>query len=87
MKSVMVIYDDTSDTITAHDSAKPEGWAVVCEKYNDDVHRIRDVADMETYTGLYECIDDDNNSFYFIVEEDRELYKLKRRNFYKNLGI
>ena len=87
MKSVMVMYDEASDTISGHDSSESEFWADVCEKYNDDVHRTRSVADMGTYTGLYECIDDDNKSFYYIVEEDPELYKFKRRGFYKKLGI
>ena len=87
MKSVMVKYDEASDTISGHDSSESESWADVCEKYNDDVHRIRNVTDMGTYTGLFECIDDSNKSFYYIVEEDPELYKFKHRGFYKKLGI
>lgn len=87
MKSVMVKYDEDSDTISGHDGSESESWAKVCEKYNDDVHRVRDVSDMGTYTGLFECIDDDNNTFYYIVEEDKDLYRFKRRNVYKSLGL
>ncbi len=87
MKSVMIIYDNTSDTISGHDSSDSESWAEVCGKYNNDVHRIRDVEGIGTYTGLYECFDDANKSFYYIVEEDPELFRFKRRGFYKKLGI
>ncbi len=87
MQSVMVMYDDASDTISGHEGSESEPWANVCEKYNDDVHRIRNIEDMGTYSGLYECIDDDNKSFYYIVEEDQELYRHKRRNIYEKLGI
>ncbi len=87
MKSVMVTYNEDSDTILGHEGSESESWATVCEKYNDDVHRLRDVADMETFTGLFECIDDNNKRFYYIVEEDKELYRFKRRNLYKTLGL
>ncbi len=87
MKSVMVMYDEASDTISGNDSSESEFWADVCKKYNDDVHRMRNVEGMGTYSGLYECFDDNNKCFYYIVEEDPELYKFKRQGFYKKLGI
>ena len=87
MKSVMVTYSVDSDTISGHDGSESESWATVCEKYNDDVHRLRDIADMGNFTGLFECIDHNNKRFYYIVEEDKELYRFKRRSLYKTLGL
>lgn len=87
MKSIKVEYSEDTDTITTIEDEKPELWIDVCERFNDDVHRIRNISDMDTFTGLFECIDDDNKVFHYIVEEDKALYKYKRRNVYKKLGI
>ncbi len=87
MESIKVEYDEDSDTITKIEDEKPELWINVCERFNDDVHRIRSITDMESFTGLFECIDDDNKVFYYIVEEDKALYKYKRRNVYEKLGL
>lgn len=87
MESVRVDYNREEDKINAIDGAVPEIWIEVCGKYNDDVHRVRDITDMGPYSGLYECIDDNNEEFYYIVEEDNALYKYKRRNVYNKLGL
>lgn len=87
MESVRVEYAVDKDEVKRIEGEKPEPWVDICERFNDDVHRIRDISDMAPFTGLFECIDDENNSFYYIVEEDKALYKYKRRNVYKKLGI
>ncbi len=87
MESIKVVYDEGSDIITKIEGEEPELWIDVCARFNDDVHRIRNISDMETFTGLFECIDDDNNVFHYIVEEDKALYKYKRRNVYNKLGL
>lgn len=87
MESIKVEYDEDSDSITKLEGEKPELWINVCERFNDDVHRIRSITDMESFTGLFECIDDDNKVFHYIVEEDKALYKYKRRNVYEKLGL
>jgi len=87
MKSIQAEFEKTSKKITIKDTAKPEDWVAVCKKFNDDVSRVCDVTDQEDYTGLFECFDDQNNQFYYIVEEDRNLYRLKHKHFYDNLGL
>jgi hypothetical protein len=59
----------------------------VCKKFNDDVSRIKDVTDLKSYTGLFECFDDANNSFFYLVQEDKELYRMKHKHLYNNLGL
>ena len=87
MESIKVEYDQESDTIIKIEGEKTEPWIGVCERFNDDVHRIRNISDMDTFTGLFECINDENKVFHYIVEEDKALYKYKRRNVYKKLGF
>lgn len=86
MKSVMVDYEEEADAIEMKENAKEEDWVDVCRRFNDDVHRLRDVSDMDAYTGLYRCFDDDNRPFYYMVEEDAALYRLKQRQFLNKLG-
>ncbi|MCP4020724.1 MAG: hypothetical protein GY729_02680 [Desulfobacteraceae bacterium] len=87
MKSVQVDYDKESKTITSKNDAKTEDWVSVCQKFNDDVERIMDVENQEDYTGLYLCCDDDNQPFYYLVKEDKDLFKIRRRHFMDNLGL
>lgn len=87
MKAILVDYDVKSDKITIKNDAEEMYWVTVCEEFNDDVHRIRGIRDMDDYTGLYECIDDDNKSSYYIVEEDSELYRVKHRHFLDSIGL
>lgn len=86
MKSVRVDYEEKDDGIALKESAKEESWVTVCRRFNDDVHRLRDVSGMGVYTGLYRCFDDDNREFYYMVEEDETLYQLKHRQFLNKLG-
>lgn len=87
MDSIKVEYNEDSDTITKIEGEEPELWLDVCERFNDDVHRIQSISDMDKFTGLFECIDDANTVFHYIVEEDKALYKYKRRNVYNKLGL
>ncbi len=87
MKSIMVNYDKEKDTIEIRDDATEEDWVSVCDKFNDDVHKIQTISELGDYNRLYECYDDDNNSTFYVVEEDAALYKLRRKNVYKKLGL
>ncbi|GAB6097988.1 hypothetical protein JCM14469_42420 [Desulfatiferula olefinivorans] len=86
MQSVMVDYDDAKGDITTRETAREEPWEAVCRRFNDDVHRLRDVTDMGKFTGLYRCYDDDNRQWYYMVEEDDTLYRLRHRHFLKKIG-
>ncbi len=87
MKSIVVNYDKEKDSIEIQDTANEEDWIEVCGKFNNDVHKVRLVSDLGDYNRLYECYDDGNNSVFYAVEEDAELYKLRRKNVYKKLGL
>lgn len=87
MKAIKVEYDFQSDKIEKPKHAKENAWHDICYEFNDDVHRIRSVKELEPYTGLYECIDDDNKRYYYIVEENTALFKAKHKQFYKKLGL
>jgi len=83
---MLVDYDEKTDVITSKDAVKEEPWVSVCRRFNDDVHRLRNVSGMGNFTGLYECFDDDNTRTYFIVEEDEGLYRLRRKHFLEKIG-
>lgn len=87
MKSIQAEYDEESKTISIKENRQPEDWVSVCRRFNDDVSRICDVQNIEDYTGLFECCDDKNNRFYYLVREDSTLKRIKRRHFYDNLGL
>jgi len=73
--------------MSAKQGAKPEDWVAVCQKFNDDVSRVCDASDVQGYTGLFECFDDANTKFYYLVDEDQDLIRLKRKQFRENLGL
>jgi hypothetical protein len=87
MKSIQAEFDDVTQKISIKKDAENENWVRVCEKFNDDVSRIRDVTDLQDYTGLYECFDDHNKRFFYLVRENKKLYELKHRHFLDNLGF
>jgi hypothetical protein len=87
MKSVQAEFDETSKAITIKKDAEIEDWVSVCRRFNDDVSRVCDVTDLEDYTGLFECFDDKNNKSWYLVKEDKALYRMKRRHFYDNIGL
>lgn len=87
MKSIQVEFESASKKITVKKDAKEEDWVAVCRKFNDDVSRVCDVTDQEDYTGLFECCDDENRQFFYLVKEDKNLYRMKRKCFFNNLGL
>ena len=87
MKSIQAEYKEASKNISIKKGAKQEDWVLVCQRFNDDVARICDVTKIEDYTGLFECFDDNSNRLFYIVKEDKALYRTKRQHFFDNLGI
>ncbi|MCD4722774.1 MAG: hypothetical protein K8S13_23385 [Desulfobacula sp.] len=87
MESIQAQFEEKSKKITIKKDAEKEDWAVVCQRFNDDVSRICDVADQEDYTGLFECFDDNNKRFFYLVKEDKNLYRMKHKHFFDNLGL
>lgn len=87
MKCIQTEFEETSKKITVKKGAHEEDWVAVCKKFNDDVSRICDVKDVENYTGLFKCCDDDNKAFFYLVTEDKNLYRIKHKHFYDNLGL
>ena len=87
MKSIQASYDEKAKKASIKEGAKQEDWAIVCRNFNDDVSRKCDVNSIEDYTGLYECFDHANKSFFYLVREDKSLYRLKRKHFLDNIGI
>ncbi len=87
MKSIQAEFEEISKKITIKKGAKEEDWAAVCRKFNDDVSRICDATDLEDYTGLFECCDNDNKRFFYLVKENKSLYRMKHKHFFDNLGL
>ena len=87
MKSIHAEFEPASKKITIKDGATIEDWAAVCARFNDDVSRICDVLDLKGYTGLFECFDDQNQKFFYLVNEDKTLYRAKHKHFYDNIGL
>ena len=87
MTAVLVEYDEKEDKITYPDSNTSEYWIDLCQRFNDDVHRIRSITDHESYNALYQCFDENDDGSYYAVEEDRELFKIKHRHFLRNIGL
>lgn len=86
MKSMHVEYNQASRTIDTIANASPEAWDAVCERFDNDVRRIRDVSDQNEYTALYACYDENNQPFYYMVEENESLIKMRRKTFLSKLG-
>ena len=87
MKSILAEFEEASKKITIKKDAIAEDWVAVCRKFNDDVSRICDVTDQEDYTALFECFDDANRRFFYLVKEDKDLYRMKHKHFFDNLGL
>lgn len=86
MKSIRVNYDQSSDAVDRIENVSPEPWQEVCERYDNDVARIRSVTDQEGFTGLFACYDENNRPVYYLVEEDDKLARLRRKTFLSKLG-
>ena len=86
MKSIQAEFQKEPRKIEIKAKAKQEDWIQVCRRFNDDVERVCDVTDFKDYTGLYQCFDELNKKFFYLVEEDRALFRMKRRRFLDNIG-
>jgi hypothetical protein len=86
MKSLNVNFDEAAQTIDFIETASSESWDAVCERFENDVRRIKDVSDQDEYTALYACYDENNRPVYYLVEEDEALMKLRRKTFLSKLG-
>jgi hypothetical protein len=86
VKSIAVTVEADTEEIGIASDARQEEWQEVCERFNDDVHRLKAVDSVPPYTALYACYDDDNNCHHYLVKEDRQLYRLRRHVFRAKLG-
>lgn len=86
MKALQVVFDKAKDEITPVDQGEEENWIDVCARFDDDVHRIRDVSERSPFTALYACYDEDNQPTYYLVEEDRQLDRIRHKVFLSKLG-
>jgi hypothetical protein len=86
MRALQVHFDKDKDEITRIDDQEEEEWLKVCERFDNDVHRICDSEGQGGYTALYGCFDEDNIPSYYLVEEDRQLEKIRRKVFFNKLG-
>jgi hypothetical protein len=86
MKAIRADYDAEKDRVAVREGAGDEDWPAVCARYHDDVQRVRDAGEVPPYTGLYACFDDDNRPHHYLVQEDADLHRLRRKTFLRNLG-
>lgn len=86
MKAQQVQYDQDNDTIERLDDQTEKDWVDVCERFDNDVQRVRQVHDQPPYTALYVCFDADNRPVHFLVQEGRQLNELRHKVFYSKLG-
>ncbi|BBO93352.1 hypothetical protein [Desulfosarcina ovata] len=86
MQALHVNFTEATRAIENVADASPEPWQDVCERFDDDVHRIMDVTDQAGYTALYACYDENNQPVYYLVEEGKALARLRHKNFLSKLG-
>lgn len=86
MKSLHVNFNEATQAIDTIETAVPETWEEVCERFDNDVRRVMAVSDPKGYTALYACYDENNQPVYYLVKEDRTLMKLRRKTFLGKLG-
>lgn len=70
MKSIQAEYDNALDKIIIKTGARVEDWQLVCARFNHEVSRIRNVANQGEYTGLYQCFNQSNQLFFYMVQEE-----------------
>jgi hypothetical protein len=86
MKSLHVHFNATTQAIDTIENASPEPWEAVCERFDNDVHRIMDLPGSKGYTALYACYDENNQPVYYMVEEGEALLKLRHKTLLGKLG-
>ena len=86
MKSIQADFQKDPQEIKVKHGAEQEDWIQVCRRFNDDVERVCDVSSLGEYTGLYQCFDELNKGVFYLVEEDKALFRMKRKYFLENIG-
>ena len=86
MKSLHVNFNEATQAIEPIDSTSQEPWEDICERFNNDVRRIKTVSDPRGYNAIYACYDENNQPVYYMVEERDVLAKLRHRTFFDKLG-
>ncbi len=86
MKSLQVHFNEATQAIEPIDNAPQESWEEICERFNNDVKRIKTVSDPRGYNAMYACYDENNQPVYYLVEERDVLTKLRHRTFLDKLG-
>jgi len=87
MKAIEAEYTKDPFEIKIREKAAKEEWPEVCARFNDDVERVCDAEGIPGYTGLYQCFDEMNKKSYYLVNEDKSLFRLRRRHFLDNIGL
>ena len=87
MKCIQADYDDALQKYVMAEKARTEDWAAVCSRFDDDVERIGDVSDLDDYTGVYACTDATGKKVFYLVREDKALFRMKRRHFFDKIGL
>ena len=86
MQALKINYNEADALIELIEKESQEPWDVVCERYDNDVRRIRAVSDRGAYTAVYACYDENNRPIYYLVEEDEALMRMRRKTFLRKLG-
>lgn len=86
MKSLRVSLNGTTQAVEPIDNVSPESWGEVCDRFENDVRRIKTVSEPAGYNALYACYDENNQPVYYLVEEGDALTKLRHRTFLEKLG-
>ena len=86
MQSLHVKFNEATQAVDPVENASPESWDAVCERFDNDVRRIKAVSEPKGYTALYACYDDNNQPVYYLVEESEALTKLRQKIFLSKLG-
>ena len=86
MKSLHVNFNEATQAVEPIDNASQEPWEDICERFNNDVRRIKTVSDPKGYNAIYACYDENNQPVYYLVEERDVLTKLRHRTFLDKLG-
>ena len=86
MKSLHVNFNEATQAIEPIDNASQEPWEDICERFDNDVRRIKPVSDPKGYNAIYACYDENNQPVYYLVEEGEALMKLRQKTFLGKLG-
>jgi hypothetical protein len=87
MNCLKVTYDAENENLAIPENSRQEDWQAVCERYHDDVHRIKAYSEQPPYTAIYACFDEENRCSHFLVEENaKQLFRARHRVLLSKLG-